>query len=150
MKKATLVLAALVLLTSSAFADSGTLFGIRGGLYTDADKPFLGAEFLTGIARGVDFNPNLEYVFTDNMTYMTFNIDAHFDFYERTGSFMYFGGGLAIQYAKIDGYDESDTNTGVNLFVGVGLNKKPVIPYLQAKAVLGDNDEIVIGVGLRF
>ncbi|MBD3384378.1 hypothetical protein GF407_05555 [candidate division KSB1 bacterium] len=139
-----------VFTTTSAFADSGSFIGLRGGLYTDVEEPFIGAEYLTGIGPSVDFNPNIEYVFIDNMTYMTFNIDAHYDFYNRRGGFIYFGAGLGISYVDIDGAAESETDTGLNLLAGGGLSRGSVIPYIQVKMILGDNDELVVGFGLRF
>ncbi len=150
MKKVLLLFVALFVSANAALADSGTLLGLRLGYYTEIEEPALGVEFLTGVAPSVDFNPNLEYVFVDHLTYLTINIDAHYDFYEKTGSFVYIGGGLGISYVDPEGPIESETDAGINLLFGAGINRKPVIPYVQAKAVLGDNDEFVLCVGIRF
>lgn len=150
MKTIGFVLLMSMLSVSFAYADSGSFVGVRAGLYTDVEEPFIGAEYLTGIAPSVDFNPNIEYVLIDNMTYMTFNIDTHYDFYDTRGGFMYLGGGLGISYIDIEGASDSETDTGINLFAGGGLNRRSVIPYVQAKLVLGDYDEFVIAVGFRF
>ena len=149
MKHIVLILSFLLAATF-AYADSGSFFGVRTGYYTDAEGVFLGGEYLTGIAQSVDFNPNIEYVFVDNMTLMTFNIDAHYDFYEKRGKFVYLGAGLGFAYTKVDGFDKSDTKTGLNLLFGTGINRKPVIPYFQAKIMLGDVDDFVLTFGLRF
>lgn len=150
MKKGMLFVVVLLIANSFAWADSGNFIGIRAGFYTEAEKPFIGAEYLAGVAPSVDFNPNIEYVFMENATYLTMNLDAHYDFYSRSRAFFYFGGGLAIQYFKVEGIDESDTNTGLNLLFGMGVARGPVIPYIQAKAVLMEDNEFVIGFGLRF
>ncbi|MBN1542658.1 hypothetical protein JW992_10975 [candidate division KSB1 bacterium] len=151
MKKRFWTIAGMVLLMVSTLqADSGTLFGLRAGFYTDADEPFIGVEYLTGLAPSIDFNPNIEYVLMDRVTYLTFNLDTHYDFYDRAGGFMYVGGGLGLTYTKFEGASESNTDAGLNLFVGGGLLRRSFIPYVQAKAVLGDYDEFVLGFGIRF
>ena len=83
-----------VLLFASACVISGALsispgqaktdFGVRGGAYSDADKPFLGAEalFEVGTSRRWFGNPNLEHAFADtggtDLTALSF--DFHYDF----------------------------------------------------------------------
>jgi hypothetical protein len=58
---------------------SATDFGVRGGVYTERSKPFLGAELLTRAGDDLYFNPNVEYVFVDNGQLWTFNFDGHWD-----------------------------------------------------------------------
>lgn len=151
MKKITFALLLLVFCTATTvYADSGSFFGLRAGYYTDVEEAFVGAEYLTGIAPSIDFNPNIEYVLIDNMTYMTINLDSHYDFYNSRGGFVYLGAGLGISYFDIEGASDSETDTGLNLFAGAGIARSSVIPYIQAKMIIGDNDEFVIGFGLRF
>jgi len=51
----------------------------------------------------------------------------------------------------VAGPPESDTELGLNLLVGVGFQVGPVLPYLQGKLILIDEDEqLVWAVGLRF
>ena len=64
------------------------------------------------------------------------------------------GGGPAIVFSEVEGprddQDDSETDFGLNLLGGVGWRLQSVIPYLQAKAVLSDENEFVVAFGLRF
>jgi hypothetical protein len=133
-------------------------FGVRGGLYSDAEAGFLGAELLTGISRNWFLNPNLEYVFVDDGDLWTLNLDAHYDF--RTGApyYVWAGGGPAVIFSSLDPPrgcrrcdDDSETDLGLNLLAGVGFGKGQAIrPYVQGKVILSDNTEAVIAFGLHF
>lgn len=133
-----------------AGAQPGLTRGLRIGYYSDAERAFIGGEFLTPIARSIYFNPNVEYVFADKATYMTFNGDFHYDFASRKPSFFWLGAGLAGIYLNPEGPIDGETNVRLNLLAGVGLSRGPVIPYFQGKMILSDNAEFVIGFGLRF
>ena len=81
MKRTLLIVLLPLVLFSVAIADSPNMMGIRLGTYTDLEEPYLGVEFLTGIAPNIDINPNFEYVLTDMGTFYTLNFDAHIDVY---------------------------------------------------------------------
>ncbi|MDZ7722291.1 MAG: hypothetical protein U5R06_05540 [candidate division KSB1 bacterium] len=126
-------------------------FGVRVGSYTDMEELFVGGELLTPLARHTYLNPNIEYILLEDATYMTFNLDAHYDFFHSRRAFMWAGAGLAIQYFDWDGKDNSNTETGLNLLMGLGFDTVgDVTPYIQGKLILGDYDDFVIGLGLRF
>lgn len=148
-----LVVAPIVAAPAAADID----FGIRGGVYDDANAGFVGAELLTGVTGRWFFNPNVEYVFVDNGSLWTLNADAHYDFPSRNGLALWAGGGPAVIFREVDpprgcprcqGVDETDI--GLNLLGGVGLVRGGVRPYLQGKLVLADDNEAVLAVGLRF
>jgi hypothetical protein len=132
-----------------ARADSDVLFGVRGGYYFDASEGFLGAEFLLRIAHSVYFNPNFEYVFFDD-TYYTINADFHYDFPTQGDAFVWAGMGVGAVAIDPPGRPGKNTDAALNLLFGIGLKRRPVIPYLQAKAILADNSEFSLGLGLRF
>jgi hypothetical protein len=48
------------------------------------------------------------------------------------------------------GDDEDDTDLGVNLLGGVGWQLEAFVPYVQAKALIADDSEVVLAVGVRF
>jgi hypothetical protein len=133
-----------------ASADAQIKVGPRIGYYFDAEKLFLGGELLTPVTKSIYFNPNIEYVFAENATYMTFNADFHYDFPSRTSRFVWLGAGFAGLYLNPDGPIDADTDLGLNLLAGIGLGNRDVIPYLQGKVILSDNAEFVIGLGVRF
>ena len=125
--------------------------GLRIGSYTDADELFVGGEFNTRIAHRTYLNPNLEYVLVDNGTYMTINLDIHYDLLESRATYVWAGGGLALQYFDWEGDNNSNTEMGINLLAGVGLKTSGrVMPYIQGKIILGDADDFVLGLGIRF
>jgi hypothetical protein len=157
-KLARLVLV-VVLLFATAGLSLGQSLGIRAGVYTDIKEYFLGLELLSRISHNLYFNPNAEYVFVDNLTYVTFNLDFHYDFYTDSPLFFWLGAGLGILYSNPEGPPESDVDLGANLLFGIGIRtESPLTPYFQGKFILadrngdanGDKNEFVLAIGLRF
>lgn len=132
-------------------AEAEVQFGVRAGFYTDISEPFIGVDALSRLgASQWYFNPNVEYVLVRDATLLTINGDFHYDF--RTGSpnmFFWLGGGPAVIYTSPPGFG-SDTELGLNLLAGVGWQAGGMVPYVQGKLVLADNNEAVIAFGLRF
>jgi hypothetical protein len=143
------VLGAIGLATfSTSTSASADMFGVRTGFYTNAGKPFLGAELLVPLSHSVFLDPNVEYVFIDGQTYMTFNADFHYDFPTHGPTYVWAGAGLAVLYSKPEG-SGSSTDVGADFIFGLG-HRGPVVPYVQAKLIAKSDTEFVIGVGLRF
>lgn len=146
----TIFLQLLYLSNLSAQNRSDNHFGLRMGVYTDGGDLFLGGEYLTPYNDNVNFNPNIEYIFVDGGNFLTFNFDVVYNFPRRENIFIWAGGGLGLLYADPDRGD-SHTDFGVNLISGVGFKTSgSLLPYLQAKIILSDNSNFVIGFGLRF
>lgn len=131
-------------------------FGVRGGVYTDAEAGFIGFEGLTQIGRSAwFFNPNVEVAFPDEGDLVTLNGDFHYDF-DTTGNVaVWAGGGPAVLLIDDDrgrrrDDDDGDTDFGANLLAGVGMKSGAVRPYLQGKVILADETEAVLAVGIRF
>jgi len=137
-------------LCASTAAAADFKFGARLGYYTDAGEPFLGVEGLFRMAHRIYFNPNLEWVLVDNVKYFTLNADAHYDFPTHGHYYLWAGGGLAIISVDPDGPVEGNTDLGVNFLAGIGLKRKGLIPYFQAKLIAKDGTEFVIAFGVRF
>lgn len=132
-------------------------FGVRGGLYSDADAGFLGVELLTPITRDLFFNPNYEYVFVDNGDLSTLNLDVHYDLWRGRPYYAWLGGGAAVIFSKNDVLgcrscsSDSNTDIGLNILAGIGFGKGQAIrPYVQGKVTVSDNTEASIALGLRF
>src|SRR5207249_7109127 len=154
-----------VLLFASACVISGALsitpgqaktdFGVRGGAYSESDKPFLGAEALFGVGTGQRWfgNPNLEHAFADtggtDLTALSF--DFHYDFPSGEPYTVWAGAGptLIFRNPNIPGRSD-ETDTGVNLLLGTGGRKGDGRPYRQENALLANDTEAVVGVGVRF
>jgi hypothetical protein len=144
---------AMVLPERPAFAEVD--IGIRGGYYADVGDPFLGVDLLMRISdTRWFFNPSLEYVFVDPGDLATLNLDAHYDL--ETGDddlYVWLGGGPAIIFIDEErpgDDDDDDTDLGLNLLGGVGWQLEAFVPYLQAKAIIADDSEVVLAVGVRF
>jgi hypothetical protein len=144
------VVAGVVLLAATPASADDFKFGIRGGYYTNVDAAFVGAEFLARVAHRVWFNPNVEYAFVDD-SYLTFNLDFHYDFPTHSSTYVWLGGGLAIVRFDPPGPFESDTDVGANFLGGVGFRTgTSVIPYFQAKVIAKSDAVFAIAFGLRF
>lgn len=124
--------------------------GVRGGYYTKVEKPFLGAELLARVAPRFYFNPNFEYVFVDNGTYMTFNGDFHYDFPTHTSTYVWLGAGPALVRVHPEGRAPASTDFAADLLGGIGFHTGSVIPYFQVKAIIKNDSLLSLAVGLRF
>jgi opacity protein-like surface antigen len=144
-----LLLGALALAGGAAPAAAADV-GVRGGYYFDAGEPFLGAELITPVARRIYFNPNLEWVFVENLNYLTVNADFHYDFPTRGSNFVWAGAGLGLLRVDPEGPDNSDTDPALNLLAGIGFRTGGVIPYFQAKLIVNGGSEFVLAFGVRF
>ena len=153
--KAGLAGALLIALCWPGTAWADVDFGLRGGVYTDTEEPFIGGEILFPIGSSFYLNPNLEYVLIDNGDLYTVNLDFHYDFWGDRNLAAWLGAGAALIRTELDpprgrdrGVDETDF--GVNLLAGIGAKRGTLRPYLQGKVILSDDTEAVIAVGLRF
>ncbi len=140
-------------LSGAATSPAATLFGVRAGEYTEAGDPFVGLELNTQLRNNVWLNPNLEYVFRDNGDLATLNFDLHYDFDVPAPLLVWAGAGPALVYSKRElprGRSDSQTDLGLNLLGGVGWEAGNLVPYIQAKALISDDNEFVVAFGLRF
>jgi len=144
-----IVLAALGTRPAAADVD----VGVRGGYYTDAEAGFLGVDLLMQISdTRWFFNPNLEYVFVDPGDLATLNLDVHYDLdTDNDDLFIWLGGGPALIFKDDDRpHGDNETDLGLNLLGGIGWQLESVVPYVQAKAIIADDTEVVLAVGVRF
>jgi hypothetical protein len=137
-------------LVAVAPARSDTNFGVRTGVYTDANAGFLGGEVVTSIAPSWYFNPNLEVAVSNDRDIVTANGDFHYDFFQDRPYWVWAGGGPAIIHREFaDNSDETDF--GANFLGGIAWKTaSKVSPYLQGKVTISDDDEAVVAFGLRF
>jgi hypothetical protein len=143
-------MALLAVLAPSVPADAAS-FGIRGGVYTEQDNPFVGAELLSHAGGNFYFNPNAEYVFIDSGQFWTFNFDGHYDLMGKDSPYIWIGAGLAVSYFNPEGSGGSDTNANANLLAGIGFRTSGrVVPYIQVKLITSDPSEFVAAGGIRF
>ncbi|MCB0265155.1 MAG: hypothetical protein KDE52_01400 [Calditrichaeota bacterium] len=146
----TVIVMILVCIVTQSSVFAQTRFGIRTGVYTDVEDAFIGGDLLIPYTNRVYLNPNIEYVFVDEATLMTLNFDGHYDFPANRGTQFWAGGGLGVIVVNGDGDNDSSTDVGVNLLGGVSFLTRSVLPYIQGKLILSDNNEFVLAFGLRF
>jgi hypothetical protein len=125
-------------------------FGLRGGYYTKAEEPFVGAELLVPLAHRFYFNPNVEYVFVDSGSHVTYNADFHYDIGVDRRTYVWLGAGLGVVHADPEGPDNSSTDAAANFFGGIGFRAGSAIPYFQAKVIAKSDAEFVLTFGVRF
>jgi hypothetical protein len=147
---ALLLVSSTLAVTTGAAPAAAADFGVRGGYYFDAGEPFLGAELIMPVARRIYFNPNVEYVFVEDTTFLTLNADFHYDFPTRGSTFVWAGAGLGILHSDPEGDDNGDTDPALNLLAGVGFRTGGVIPYFQAKLIIDGGSEFALAFGVRF
>jgi len=134
-------------------AYSDTTFGVRTGVYTDAEAGFLGGEVVTSLPHSWYFNPNLEVAFagSNNTDVVTVNGDFHYDFFHDRPYWVWAGGGPAVIHRDDPPVNVDTTDLGVNFLGGIGWKTAAkVSPYFQGKVTLADNDEAVLAFGVRF
>jgi len=122
--------------------------GIRLGAYTDNSDFFAGVDAKFNVL-GLNADPSIEYVFVDNATLMTFNLDALVDVIHLPVVSGWVGGGVGLMYFDTD---ESDSSTDpiANVIVSVGVNVL-FNPYVMAKWIFADNnDGFVVCAGVHF
>ena len=130
--------------------------GFRAAGYFDPSEAAIGAEVLMNLNREHTwfFNPNFEYVFLERSDLWTFNFDVHYDVApHHYPVYIWVGGGPAILHQDFDNERlADDTDFGVNLFAGVGFKIRgtALVPYIQPKYTISDNDRFSIAFGLRF
>jgi len=136
--------------TASTPTRCDTTFGVRTGVYTDANAGFVGGEVVTSIAPSWYFNPNLEVAAAGDRDVVSVNGDFHYDFFQDRPYWVWAGGGPAVIHRNMP--DESDeTNLGANFLGGIGWKTSAKVqPYLQGKVTISQTDEAVLAFGLRF
>ena len=141
-------------ITSGAHAEIRP--GVRTAVYFDPTDAAIGAELLMNLDRDhrVSFNPNFEFVFLERADLWTVNFDFHYDLLSaREPVYLWVGAGPAILFRDPDNDRlDSDTDFGVNIFVGLGfkIRGSSLVPYIQPKYTVADNDRFSIAFGLRF
>ncbi len=153
---ATVSLASSFALSSPALADSVKV-GIRGGYYSQVDEPFLGAEVLVRVGHRLYFDPNVEYVFVSDGSYLTFNADFHYDFVVDPKTFVWLGAGLGVVHTGSGGAripeeppESGKTDAAANILGGIGVRAGSLVPYFQAKLIAKSGAIFAVAVGLRF
>lgn len=121
-----------------------------GGVQTNGNNDFLLGAGLRFSLASITVIPNGEYYFVDSGTFYTLNVDATMSVLPLGVASGYIGAGLGMLTYDPE-FGDSNTNSGVNILAGVGLNAVPMKPFAQLKYVFTDGDDpIVFSAGIRF
>jgi len=138
------VLGLIVFASSPAYAQDG---GIRGGISVDPDQFYFGGHLETSpLIDRLYFRPNVEVGFGDDLTLIAANMEFVYKFTTRRPWNLYAGGGPALNIYMFDndGDDDSETEAGVNILVGVEQAKGL---FFEFKIGVVDSPDFKFGVG---
>lgn len=145
---------ALAFLTMPNTGSAASDVGIRIGYFVDSQAVSFGLEMLTPLSvdsRDWYFNPNMEIAMGDTRDMAMFNFDFHYDFETGSNLAVWAGAGPALILIDRDPFREDlDAKPGIDLLLGLGAKTGSARPFVQGKAVVMDNPEAAIAVGIRF
>lgn len=144
-----LALALLAAAAPAAAADPS--FGIHAGVWTDDGDPLVGAEVVLPLDNPRwAIVPSVEYVPGDGVDRWIVNADGTYELDLDTKAEIWVGGGLAVLFTDHERHG-SDTNLGVNLLAGAGIDTSSgLFPYVQGKVVISEDSALAVVLGLRF
>jgi hypothetical protein len=142
-----LAIACIGLVPSDAPASD---LGVHMGYYFDAEAIAVGFGLLTSLSESRNrwfFNPNAELIVGDT-DMAAVNLDFHYDF--ATSEDLTFWAGAGPGVFVIDQPFDDDLDVGLNLLAGFGKQTGSTRPFLQGKAIVKDDTEASLAVGIRF
>jgi hypothetical protein len=147
-----MLLAMTLLLTVTASSAVALPFGFTafGGIYSGGvDEAFVGGGARLGMG-GLGITTYLEYLFVDNGTAYTINVDGTMPIIPLGIASLYGGIGAGLLVTDTD-FTDSNTETVGNLIVGAGFNATRLKPFGQIKYVFVEGDDpLVFSAGIRF
>lgn len=139
-------LVAGVLCAAPAQAQQGP--GVRGGLSVDPDQVYVGAHYVTApLVDRLRFQPNLEVGLGDDVKVIALNFEFAY-YFPGGGEWQpYVGGGPAINIIDSDFRDDTDTEGGFNILLGL-RHRRGLFFELKVGAI--DSPDLKFGVGYTF
>lgn len=141
------LLGIVVFSSTPALAQDG---GVRGGISVDPDQFYFGGHLETSpLIDRLYFRPNVEVGFGDDLTLIAANMEFVYKFSTRRPWNIYAGGGPALNVYMFDGNgnDDSETDAGMNVLVGVESARGL---FFEFKMGLIDSPDFKFGVGWTF
>jgi hypothetical protein len=122
--------------------------GFRGGISVDPDQFYFGGHLETSpLVDRLHFRPNVEVGFGDDQMLVAANMEFVYKFPRRGDWGFYAGGGPALNIYSFDDVDDSETEGGLNLLVGV---EAPRGLFFEFKVGVIDSPDFKFGVGWTF
>jgi outer membrane immunogenic protein len=158
MKKSITIFSIIMLSAVAAFSQARV--GAMLGYGSEVEQWGLGAnaEFMINDRMGLA--PNLFFYFPDNingsrLSFWELNADFHYYFLNEDFIGLYGLGGLNLTTAKLKTddvilTDNTHSELGVNLGLGANFDAGSFIPFAELKYIVGDADQAVVFVGVKF
>jgi hypothetical protein len=122
--------------------------GFRGGISVDPDQFYFGGHLETSpLVDRLHFRPNVEIGFGDDLMLIGANMEFVYKFPRRGDWGLYAGGGPALNIYSFDDVDDSETEGGLNILVGV---ETPRGLFFEFKIGAIDSPDFKFGVGWTF
>jgi hypothetical protein len=135
----------LVVSTAPAAAQDA---GVRGGISVDPDQFYFGGHVETSaLVDQLHFRPNVEVGFGEDIMLIGVNMEFVYKFPSRNGWTLYAGGGPALNVYTFDNVDDSATEAGLNVLVGVEQSRGL---FFEFKIGAIDSPDFKFGVGWTF
>ncbi len=148
LRGAVVALAMLPALTAVAAAQTDRLhIGPQIAYDIDAKKVGLGVQVGVPIMRRLEFYPSFMLYLGDG-SFWNINADLKYRVASSQPHWLYIGSGLNISRSSAGGF--SNTNLGLNLFVGAESLKGRIHPFVEPRLILGDGSRFQIAAGLNF
>lgn len=148
--RSTSLLAALVLSTAiagTAQAQAGQIhLGPRMSYQFDLEEFGLGAQLSVPLVPRLEFYPSFDYYFVDPGS--LWNLNGDLKYRPSPGAaWLYLGGGLNI--ARSSSGDNSNTDAGVNAFLGMESRAGRVHPFAEFRFTNNNGSTGQVSVGLN-
>lgn len=138
----------LALTAISAIPAAAQDAGFRGGISVDPDQFYFGGHLETApLVDRLHFRPNVEVGFGDDILLIAANMEFVYKFPRRGDWGLYAGGGPALNIYTFDDVDDSETEGGLNVLLGVETARGL---FFEFKVGAIDSPDFKFGVGWTF
>lgn len=152
------LIAVIMLTASTSFAQSGDI-KVGGGLVYGSEVEAIGlqANGVYGFTEEISAAADVSIYFPDGYDWWAINLNGHYNFHAEEGTSVYGLAGLNIATLSFDvdlgqfgSASGSDSEVGLNLGGGAEFDVEFAHVFGEAKYIIGNADQFVIGAGLRF
>lgn len=147
---ALLALATTVAGTGALHAQAGQMHvGPRLSYQFDLEEIGLGAQFSVPIARPLEFYPSIDIFLVDPGSATDLNLDLKYRIATRTADWLYVGTGINVA-RRGNGSGDSQTDVGVNAFIGAQVVRGRVHPFGEFRFTANNGSTGQLAAGLNF
>jgi hypothetical protein len=122
--------------------------GPRVSYQFDLEEAGLGAQFSAPIAQNLEFYPSFDIFLVDHGSAQDINADLKYRLPTATANWLYVGAGLNL--ARRSPGEGSNTNAGLNAFVGAESLRGSVHPFGEFRFTANNGSTGQLSVGVNF